>query len=106
MSAERRNWEMWALQDAFSEHDCEFHDASPHRRSAEADLQSHQAVVRVRVRDNPDGRYFGWLASGDEFPTMISGFGAAFRMCFPYGPQIEVDCGYGEVDRKSTRLNS
>ena len=94
-----RSWEMWALDGLGVGGVQEFDYPSPHERFTRAYKQAHQEVVRVRVTENPDGRYYGWLATGNDVPTMIFAHGVLFRMCFPYNPQAEVEAGHGVVLR-------
>lgn len=85
-------WSMWASvrpNGAFYE--------PGHRRYAQE--FSREPVVPVIVTEREDGQYWGWLASDRDTPTMIHGHAAAFRMCFPYGPQAEVDRGHGRILR-------
>jgi hypothetical protein len=88
---------MWALpgRNRFSD--------PGHRRFALAHSTGEQPVAVV-VSENPDGPYWGWLGAGDEHPCMIYGHPSLFRMCFPYGPQAEVNAGKGRIVRLDIAL--
>ena len=86
-------WRMWALQrgDAFTD--------PGHRLFAQAHAGSEQVPVEVLVREDPDGPYYGWVATGEDIPIMIYGHIMGFRMCFPYGPEAEEESGKGRAVR-------
>lgn len=54
-------------------------------------------IVQVTVLEDPQGDYWGWLATGAATPTMIWPSENLFRVCFPYGPDAEVKAGKGRV---------
>lgn len=57
----------------------------------------HEKPLRVRLEEDPEGTYWGWLyADRDEF-TMIFYHQSLVEMCFPYGTAIEVKKGRGRV---------
>lgn len=58
-------------------------------------------IVEVVVREQEDGRYWGWMDSGKDRPTMIWPSEAQFRICFPYGPDAEEARGRGRILRLS-----
>jgi len=55
--------------------------------------------IPVRITENKDGEYYGWIDKGDDSPVMIWPSRNLFEMCFPYGSQIEVEKGKGRVIR-------
>jgi hypothetical protein len=58
-------------------------------------------IVPVRLTEDPEGRYYGWLATGEDEPNMIWPSKAQFEMCFPYGPKAEEERGRGQTVRLS-----
>lgn len=62
-----------------------------------------EPIVPVEVREvednDPAATHWGWLDAGKDTPVMIWHVRAAFNMCFPYGPQAEVDAGKGRIVR-------
>lgn len=84
-------WLMWAVPETF--------ESAGHRRFAGAFVRQGTMPVRVRVAEDPDGTFLGWLARDDNYPRMIYGHPAAFRLCFPYGPAAEEAAGKGRVVR-------
>jgi hypothetical protein len=58
-------------------------------------LHGAKEVVAVNVRENKDGRYYGWLGTGRNFPQFIWPSEAQRDMCFPYGPASEEKLGRG-----------
>lgn len=57
--------------------------------------------VLVRLIEDPDGEYYGWIPTGETEPTMIQPHPGLFNMQFPYGPEAEVKHGRGEIVRMS-----
>ena len=60
-----------------------------------------QLSVRERVAGDPESGYWGWLkkdarGSEDRY-TMVWPSRVQLDMCFPYGPQVEMDHGCGRV---------
>lgn len=55
-------------------------------------------VVEV-ADDDPAATHWGWIRAGAVVPIMIYPREVLFRICFPYGPQAEVDAGRGRVVR-------
>lgn len=65
-------------------------------------------VRPVRVTEDPDGPYYGWIASADYWdgryyhggiPELIQPGRGMFSMQFPYGPEPEQDRGKGRIVR-------
>lgn len=92
---QERHWVMWAHEFATgrggyrhfgSRHFVELHGL-PH------------PAVRVEVVEDPEGDYWGWLATGAASPSMIWPSEAQFSMCFTYGPKVEVERGKGVILR-------
>lgn len=61
-------------------------------------------IVKVDVNEDVDGDYYGWLRAGKNSPTMIWPSLAQFTMCFPYGLEVEITKGEGEILRLSVEL--
>lgn len=55
--------------------------------------------VALVADDEPSATHWGWIETGDTEPCMIYPVKGMFTMCFPYGPQIEVEHGKGRVVR-------
>ena len=58
-----------------------------------------QSVVEVRLTEDPDGEYDGWLDAGEDTPCLIWNSYVFLDMCFPYGIQAAIDKGRGVVVR-------
>jgi hypothetical protein len=58
-------------------------------------------LVTEVASDSPDGTHWGWINADrvPAVPCMIWAFRGAFDAQFPYGPEIEVECGKGRVVR-------
>jgi hypothetical protein len=58
-------------------------------------------VVEVLLTEDPDGGYWGWLATvaEDEPPTMVQPHRGMYDMQFTYGPQVEEERGKGRTVR-------
>jgi len=56
-------------------------------------------VVEVVLTEDPEGTCYGWLATGEETPTMIWPSRAQFEVCFPCGWRAEEDAGRGRMVR-------
>jgi hypothetical protein len=54
-----------------------------------------EPTVAVRLIEDPDGEYHGWLETGEDTPSMIWPSRAQLTMCFAYGIQVEIDKGRG-----------
>jgi|ERR1039458_8541439 hypothetical protein len=88
------SWRMWALVDGD-----EFTDPGDRRFAREYVQRGQQPPVEVRVSEQPDGPYYGWIATGHEIPIMIYGHSIPFSMCFPYGVDVEEKRGKGRAVR-------
>lgn len=94
---ELRSWRLWAHQ---------YNDCFSHVGPLSY-MQLHllaDPIVEVDVREDPEGAYWGWLATDEDLPTMIWGSRAQFHCCFPYGPEVEQAKGKGHVLRLSVAL--
>jgi hypothetical protein len=56
-------------------------------------------IVKVRITENPEGKYYGWIDTGETTPEMIQPHEWMFSMQFAYGPEIEVEKGKGRIVR-------
>lgn len=65
-------------------------------------LCGSQPIVRVRLTEVPDGRYWGWEDTGTLRWTIIWGSEKLLEMCFPYGTQNAMEKGKG----RRVRLNA
>lgn len=54
-------------------------------------------IVPVTVTEDPEGPYWGWIATGETAPSMIFRHKVQFEICFPYGVQVEVAAGKGRI---------
>jgi hypothetical protein len=61
-------------------------------------------IVEVVLTEDPQGHYYGWLATGEDEPTMIWPSRAQFECCFPYSWRDEVLRGHGEALRMRAEL--
>jgi hypothetical protein len=59
-----------------------------------------QPIVPVEVAESEDGKFLGWIATGDGTPRMIQP-DRLFEMQFPYGSRAEEERGKGRVVRLS-----
>ena len=55
-----------------------------------------EPIVEVLLTEDSDGPYYGWLATGEDSPSMIWPSEGQFSMCFPYGPKVAEDKGDGK----------
>lgn len=56
-------------------------------------------IIPVTVSEEPNGRYWGWIVTGEDTPRMIWPSEVQFKMCFPYGPEAEQERGRGRIVR-------
>lgn len=56
-------------------------------------------IVKVKLTEDPNGLYFGWIEKGGNKPCHIWGNQSLFDMCFPGGAQAEEDKGNGKAIR-------
>lgn len=94
MQNEPRRWAMYA---------CDYGDYYCHVGTKDwvKLFFSDQSIVPVEIIEDPEGRYWGWIESGKERPSMIMPSEIHFRVCFPYGPEALVEMGRGEIIRMS-----
>lgn len=59
----------------------------------------NEPILEVQATENPEGRYWGWLDAGKDTPSMVWPHEQLFRMCFAYGPEVEVEKGKGRIVR-------
>jgi hypothetical protein len=64
-----------------------------------------QEPVPVELIEDPAGAFWGWIdaKSGSGEPVMVQSHEKLFRVQFPYGPEVEVERGKGEIVRLSCR---
>ena len=62
-------------------------------------LHGDEPVIPVKLIEDPEGDFYGWLETDSDTPCMIWGTKIQFEMCFPYGVQSEVDLGRGKPIR-------
>ena len=55
----------------------------------------NEPTVAVRLTEDPDGEYYGWLKTGEDTPSMIWPSRVQLMMCFTYGMQVAIDKGQG-----------
>ncbi len=58
-----------------------------------------QSIVEIFVTENAGGPYWGWIATGEDRPSMIFSRKVQFDICFPYGVKVEVEHGKGRIVR-------
>ena len=60
-------------------------------------------IVEVDVTEVPEGdpaaTHWGWIRPQDTEPVLIYPREVLFRVCFPYGVEVEVAAGRGRVVR-------
>ena len=89
----KRRWELWGGLDL----GCGiFLAVHTHEQAVR---MSGQCPIEVVAVEDPDGRYWGWIRTGEDEPTIIQPHQSSFEVCFPYGVQAEVKAGHGEVVR-------
>jgi hypothetical protein len=59
---------------------------------------SHKEIVPVRVIEDPEGDYMGWVRTGSDQIDMVLR-SKIFDIQFPYGHQAEMEAGKGEAVR-------
>ena len=84
-----RHWDMWA-QDYGNDRWMSFGS----KRYADMHGGS-EPTVAVRLTEDLDGAYHGWMETGSDVPCMIWPSSVQLGMCFAYGMQVEVDKGRG-----------
>ncbi len=60
-------------------------------------------IVKVELTEDSDGIYFGWLDNNKEKPSMIYPHEVLYKICFPYGPEVEEKSGKGRTVRLNIR---
>lgn len=65
------------------------------------DWKNPEPIIRVWVQEDEQGRYYGWHAKEDRFYSMIFPSYIQFKICFPYGHEIEEEKGHGRMIRLS-----
>lgn len=88
------SWQMWAVRGQRG-----LVEPGDRRYCRHYLIDAADTLVAVHVRRDPDGPFYGWLGTSDTIPSMMHPHPSLFRMCFPYGPQAEVDRGKGEILR-------
>lgn len=98
MAKSRRTWNLHAYDsEPGLNSERRFHHVGP-----EAWVRLHQLaqpIVPIQLVEDPKGPYWGFLRKNAEYPTMIWPSELQFRMCFPYGPEVEVQQGGGHILR-------
>jgi hypothetical protein len=100
--AEPRTWRMWAHR---SEPGKDGTGAYRHfgiRRYVQLHGLS-DPIVEVELTEDPAGNYWACIKTGEDTPSMIWPSQGQFSMCFPYGPQVEVDQGKMTIVRLKVR---
>lgn len=90
-----RTWKLWA-----EEHEVGFCNFGDSKEFVELYGEEYP-IVEVVLTENPDGRYWGWIDTGETSPVpcLIWWSEPQFKMQFPYGVEIEVERGEGIVVR-------
>jgi hypothetical protein len=61
-------------------------------------VESHRLskpIEAVRLTEDPDGKYHGWIRTEEDIPRMIWPSAGQLAMCFAYGMQVEIEKGRG-----------
>ncbi len=81
-------------------------DGDLHNLGARRYVEMHGTklpIVEQDVAEVPDGdptaTHWGWMRPNDTQPVMIYPREVLFRVCFPYGVDVEVAAGKGRVVR-------
>lgn len=86
-----RSWDMHAGRHTLHSGEDEFIDfGDPWYVQA----HGHDIVHPVRLVEDPDGDYTGWIDTGQTAPVMIYRR-EIFPVCFPHGVASAVDKGHG-----------
>lgn len=108
-----RTWTMWAGQRLnHGESEPVFCDIGNHPTFAR--MHGHTQPLKVHATEDPQGRYWGWMANSnwdrtaqpvyETVPSMIHEHEHLFNICFPYGYQSEVERNAGRVVRLTINL--
>lgn len=60
---------------------------------------SNNPMVKVKVKIDENGDYYGWIDKGKEVPKMIFPNKMQFDICFPYGVEEAEKAGRGKAVR-------
>lgn len=69
------------------------------KRYVEACKRQESSLVQVELTESENGEYYGWQDAGSERYEMIWPDASLFKMCFPYGPEVEEKRGRGRAVR-------
>jgi hypothetical protein len=91
-------WEMYAYK--FKGKNGVFFEHPGEKRWVEL-FHFNEPIVKVRLTEDENGQYWGWLDKDETEPSMIWPSEVQFRMCFPYGYEAEEKAGKGKAIRLS-----
>ena len=89
-----RSWDCWAHDQAEG-----FAHFGP--RDWVALHGSPEPIVPVRLVEDPQGAYWGWLDKDATFPSLVWGTEVQYRICFPCRPEDLEARGQGRTLRFS-----
>ena len=92
-SPEARHWDTWA-KDYGNNEWRHFGSAFFARMRG-----GEKPVVAVRLIEDAEGPYHGWLKTGEDTPCMIWPSAIQLEMCFPYGMAAAIGKGGGQPIR-------
>jgi hypothetical protein len=58
-----------------------------------------EVLVVLVAENDPSGTHWGWLAKGEDVPSMIWPYWGQYSMCFLYGVRAEEGAGHGRTLR-------
>lgn len=83
-----------------------FYNQGRSRRFVEMCGAKPQDIVVVDVREDPEGRYYGWVEAGSAEPTLIWPSPHQRFVCFQYGDEAAEKAGKGRRVRLTCSLVS
>ena len=89
-------WHMFAHSCKAKDGSTEYYHVGRNRRWVEL-FNMRYPTVDVKVSVDPNGKYWGWLASGSSDPSMIWNNRTLFSACFATSPESEERGGKGRV---------
>lgn len=92
--SEPRQWDMWAHH--YPGSPTPFQHINRHPRVTA--LYSDEEIVEVRLIEDPEGAYMGWVETGEEGIDLVEHY-RIFEIQFPYGHKAEEEAGKGRAVR-------
>lgn len=85
-----QSWDMWAYAYVSGFHTICDRKTVEHR-------QLPEPIAPVRVTEDLDGEYYGWVTPRQPMPIMIQHSFIGFSMQFPDGPYAAQEAGQGRI---------